>query len=162
MSPEGVNGNRCSESSTLLEKYKIGKVIGDGNFAVVKECMDRSTGKEFALKIIDKAKCCGKEHLIENEVSILRRVKHPNIIMLVEEMETATELFLVMELVKVRGWKDFKRFHWCQIPRFTIFLKALIGNMFCYLETFIYNNCSWHLCHSFHLLQADEPSLLPS
>ncbi|XP_072831851.1 serine/threonine-protein kinase DCLK2 isoform X2 [Vicugna pacos] len=100
MSPEGVNGNRCSESSTLLEKYKIGKVIGDGNFAVVKECMDRSTGKEFALKIIDKAKCCGKEHLIENEVSILRRVKHPNIIMLVEEMETASELFLVMELVK--------------------------------------------------------------
>ncbi|TKC41299.1 hypothetical protein EI555_006162 [Monodon monoceros] len=96
----GVNGNRCSESSALLEKYKIGKVIGDGNFAVVKECMDRSTGKEFALKIIDKAKCCGKEHLIENEVSILRRVKHPNIIMLVEEMETATELFLVMELVK--------------------------------------------------------------
>ncbi|CAH6901579.1 Dclk2 [Phodopus roborovskii] len=99
-SPEGVNGNRCSESFTLLEKYRIGKVIGDGNFAVVKECMDRSTGKEFALKIIDKAKCCGKEHLIENEVSILRRVKHPNIIMLVEEMETATELFLVMELVK--------------------------------------------------------------
>jgi doublecortin-like kinase 1/2 len=37
----GVNGNRCSESSTLLEKYRIGKVIGDGNFAVVKECMDR-------------------------------------------------------------------------------------------------------------------------
>uniref|UniRef100_A0AAA9SL58 Serine/threonine-protein kinase DCLK2 n=1 Tax=Bos taurus TaxID=9913 RepID=A0AAA9SL58_BOVIN len=99
MSPEGVDGHRCSES-TLLEKYKIGKVIGDGNFAVVKECMDRSTGKEFALKIIDKAKCCGKEHLIENEVSILRRVKHPNIIMLIEEMETATELFLVMELVK--------------------------------------------------------------
>ncbi|KAK1343154.1 hypothetical protein QTO34_015929 [Cnephaeus nilssonii] len=100
LSPEGVNGNRCIESSTLLEKYRIGKVIGDGNFAVVKECMDRATGKEFALKIIDKAKCCGKEHLIENEVSILRQVKHPNIIMLVEEMETATELFLVMELVK--------------------------------------------------------------
>lgn len=37
----GVNGNRCIESSTLLEKYRIGKVIGDGNFAVVKECMDR-------------------------------------------------------------------------------------------------------------------------
>ncbi|NXA14906.1 DCLK2 kinase, partial [Sapayoa aenigma] len=60
----------------------------------------KSTGKEFALKIIDKAKCCGKEHLIENEVSILRRVKHPNIIMLIEEMDTPTELYLVMELVK--------------------------------------------------------------
>uniref|UniRef100_A0A669P3Z5 Serine/threonine-protein kinase DCLK2 n=1 Tax=Phasianus colchicus TaxID=9054 RepID=A0A669P3Z5_PHACC len=95
-----VNGNKCSGSSTILEKYKVGKVIGDGNFAVVKECIERSTGKEFALKIIDKAKCCGKEHLIENEVSILRRVKHPNIIMLIEEMDTPTELYLVMELVK--------------------------------------------------------------
>ncbi|KAM6261558.1 serine/threonine-protein kinase DCLK2 isoform 1-T4 [Porphyrio hochstetteri] len=99
-SPEGVNGNKCSGSSTILEKYKVGKVIGDGNFAVVKECVERSTGKEFALKIIDKAKCCGKEHLIENEVSILRRVKHPNIIMLIEEMDTPAELYLVMELVK--------------------------------------------------------------
>lgn len=43
-----------------------------------------------------------QEHLIENEVSILRRVKHPNIIMLIEEMDTVTELYLVMELVKVR------------------------------------------------------------
>ncbi|XP_047927797.2 serine/threonine-protein kinase DCLK2 isoform X2 [Anser cygnoides] len=99
-SPEGVNGNKCLVSSTILEKYKVGKVIGDGNFAVVKECIERSTGKEFALKIIDKAKCCGKEHLIENEVSILRQVKHPNIIMLIEEMDTPTELYLVMELVK--------------------------------------------------------------
>uniref|UniRef100_A0A8C5UGK8 Serine/threonine-protein kinase DCLK2 n=1 Tax=Malurus cyaneus samueli TaxID=2593467 RepID=A0A8C5UGK8_9PASS len=96
----GLNGNKYSGSSTILEKYKVGKVIGDGNFAVVKECVERSTGKEFALKIIDKAKCCGKEHLIENEVSILRRVKHPNIIMLIEEMDTPTELYLVMELVK--------------------------------------------------------------
>ncbi|XP_074848002.1 serine/threonine-protein kinase DCLK2 isoform X2 [Carettochelys insculpta] len=100
ISPEGVNGNKCSGSSTILEKYRVGKVIGDGNFAVVKECVERATGKEFALKIIDKAKCCGKEHLIENEVSILRQVKHPNIIMLIEEMNTPTELYLVMELVK--------------------------------------------------------------
>ncbi|XP_040274466.1 serine/threonine-protein kinase DCLK2 isoform X2 [Bufo bufo] len=99
-SPEGLNGNRYLDASTILEKYKIGKVIGDGNFAVVKECVERSTGKEYALKIIDKAKCCGKEHLIENEVSILRQVKHPNIIMLIEEMDTTTELYLVMELVK--------------------------------------------------------------
>ncbi|CAJ1052498.1 serine/threonine-protein kinase DCLK2 isoform X4 [Xyrichtys novacula] len=97
LSPE-INGNL--PASTISEKYKIGKVIGDGNFAVVKECVERSTGKEFALKIIDKAKCSGKEHLIENEVAVLRRVKHPNIIMLIEEVDTSSELYLVMELVK--------------------------------------------------------------
>ncbi|AWP05425.1 putative serine/threonine-protein kinase DCLK2 [Scophthalmus maximus] len=100
LSPEAVNGNRYLPASTILEKYQVGKVIGDGNFAVVKECVERSTGKEFALKIIDKAKCIGKEHLIENEVAVLRKVKHPNIIMLVEELDTASELYLVMELVK--------------------------------------------------------------
>uniref|UniRef100_A0A3B4VBJ8 Serine/threonine-protein kinase DCLK2 n=1 Tax=Seriola dumerili TaxID=41447 RepID=A0A3B4VBJ8_SERDU len=99
LSPE-VNGNRYLPASTILEKYKVGKVIGDGNFAVVKECVERSTGKEFALKIIDKAKCSGKEHLIENEVAVLRKVKHPNIIMLIEEVDTPSELYLVMELVK--------------------------------------------------------------
>nr|XP_055061078.1 serine/threonine-protein kinase DCLK2 isoform X5 [Misgurnus anguillicaudatus] len=99
VSPE-VNGNRNLAASAILDKYKIGKVIGDGNFAFVKECVERSTGKEFALKIIDKNKCRGKEHLIENEVAVLRRVKHPNIIMLIEEVDTPTELYLVMELVK--------------------------------------------------------------
>ncbi|KAM6972459.1 serine/threonine-protein kinase DCLK2 [Aplochiton taeniatus] len=99
LSPE-VNGNRCAPTSAALDKYKVGKVIGDGNFAVVKECVERSTGEEYALKIIDKAKCSGKEHLIENEVAVLRRVKHPNIIQLIEEVDTPTELYLVMELVK--------------------------------------------------------------
>ncbi|KAJ8008558.1 hypothetical protein DPEC_G00106140 [Dallia pectoralis] len=99
LSPE-VNGNRLMTSSIIKDKYRVGKVIGDGNFAVVKECVERSTGQEFALKIIDKARCCGKEHLIENEVAVLRRVKHPSIIQLIEVDDTPSELYLVMELVK--------------------------------------------------------------
>ncbi|KAK2824960.1 hypothetical protein Q7C36_018887 [Tachysurus vachellii] len=98
LSPE-VNGNK-PQSSIITDKYEVGKVIGDGNFAVVKECVERASGQEYALKIIDKAKCSGKEHLIANEVAILRRVRHPSIILLIEEVDTPTELYLVMELVK--------------------------------------------------------------
>ncbi|XP_066555859.1 serine/threonine-protein kinase DCLK1a isoform X1 [Amia ocellicauda] len=86
--------------ASIAERYKVGRTIGDGNFAVVRECVERSTGREYALKIINKSKCRGKEHMIQNEVSILRRVKHPNIVLLIEEMDTYTELYLVMELVK--------------------------------------------------------------
>ncbi|XP_030836791.1 serine/threonine-protein kinase DCLK1 [Strongylocentrotus purpuratus] len=84
----------------LEEKYVIGRIIGDGNFAVVKECKNRSTNEKFALKIINKRRCKGKEKMIENEVSILRQMKHPNIILLVEDFDCPTHLYLVMELVK--------------------------------------------------------------
>uniref|UniRef100_A0A673MKB0 non-specific serine/threonine protein kinase n=1 Tax=Sinocyclocheilus rhinocerous TaxID=307959 RepID=A0A673MKB0_9TELE len=92
VSPE-VNGNRNLAASTILDKYKIGKVIGDGNFAVVKECVERW---EFVVTHALNT----QEHLIESEVAVLRCVKHPNIIMLIEEVDTPTELYLVMELVK--------------------------------------------------------------
>ncbi|XP_065058656.1 serine/threonine-protein kinase DCLK2-like isoform X2 [Rhopilema esculentum] len=79
--------------------YKIGKIIGDGNFAVVRECRHRKSGLSFALKVINKAKVRGKEHMIENEILILRKVKHRHIVQLVEEFETPKEILLVMELV---------------------------------------------------------------
>ncbi|XP_069017348.1 serine/threonine-protein kinase DCLK1-like isoform X2 [Embiotoca jacksoni] len=86
--------------ASIAERYKVGRTLGDGNFAVVRECVERSTGREYALKIISKDKCRGKEHMIQSEVSILRRVKHPNIVLLIEEMDTHRDLYLVMELVK--------------------------------------------------------------
>ncbi|KAM3616318.1 uncharacterized protein V6R79_015919 [Siganus canaliculatus] len=89
-----------SVPASIAERYKVGRTLGDGNFAVVRECVERATGREYALKIISKEKCKGKEHMIQSEVSILRRVKHPNIVLLIEEMDTHSELYLVMELVK--------------------------------------------------------------
>lgn len=86
--------------SCVTSKYSVGRILGDGNFAVVRECVCRKTREEYALKIIDKTKCRGKEHMIESEVSILRQVSHPNIVSLIEEFHTQTQLYLVMELVK--------------------------------------------------------------
>ena len=53
--------------------------------------------------------CITQEHMIQSEVSILRRMKHPNIVLLIEEMDTQSELFLVMELVKVRHVSRFSQ-----------------------------------------------------
>lgn len=46
--------------SYISDRYKVGRMIGDGNFAVVRECVELSTGREYALKIINKGKCRGK------------------------------------------------------------------------------------------------------
>ena len=64
----------------------------------MKTATDKTTGKKFAIKIIDRAKCSGKEGMIMSEVSILKRVKHENIISLIEMYETDAKIYLVMEL----------------------------------------------------------------
>lgn len=46
--------------AAIGDRYKVGRILGDGNFAVVRECVERSTGREYALKIISKDKCKGK------------------------------------------------------------------------------------------------------
>lgn len=85
----------------IISLYDIGGIVGDGNFATVHECVHRSTKQRFALKIIDKKACKGKEGMIENEVSILKRIKHSNIIQLIEDYDFPNEYFLVMELMTV-------------------------------------------------------------
>ncbi|XP_063984494.1 serine/threonine-protein kinase GA29083 [Diachasmimorpha longicaudata] len=84
----------------LRMHYSVGHVIGVGNFAVVRHCVHKQTGAEYAMKIVDKHKCQGKETMLASEVGILRQVCHPNIISLIGEQETADQLFLVMELMK--------------------------------------------------------------
>merc|ERR1712013_699716 len=85
--------------SEVTDKYHVRHVVGDGNFAVVRVCYSRASRKEFAVKIIDKAKCQGKEHMIESEISILSAISHPNIIQLEEVFDFPTEKYLVMEYV---------------------------------------------------------------
>ncbi|XP_032673081.1 serine/threonine-protein kinase DCLK1 isoform X2 [Odontomachus brunneus] len=93
-----------SPSSSILPQplrlhYAVGHIIGEGNFAVVRHCIHKSTGAEYAVKIVDMYRCQGKE-MLASEVAILRQVCHPNIISLIAEQETTNQLFLVMELVK--------------------------------------------------------------
>jgi len=83
----------------VTDKYFVRQIVGDGNFAVVRVCYSRQTRKEFAVKIIDKAKCQGKEHMIESEIAILSAISHSNIIQLEEVFDFPTEKYLVMEYV---------------------------------------------------------------
>ncbi|XP_031557992.1 serine/threonine-protein kinase DCLK2-like [Actinia tenebrosa] len=80
--------------------YDIGRKIGDGNFAIVRQCTNKTNKKEFALKIIDKKKIKGKEKMIDDEIAIMRKCRHPNIVRLFEDYDTPTDIYLVMELIK--------------------------------------------------------------
>ncbi|MBZ3888914.1 Serine/threonine-protein kinase DCLK3 [Sciurus carolinensis] len=87
-------------SANVEKHYEMGRVIGDGNFAVVKECRHRETRQAYAMKIIDKSKLKGKEDIVDSEILIIQSLSHPNIVKLYEVYETETEIYLIMEYVQ--------------------------------------------------------------
>lgn len=63
-SPVELMDEPSSIPASIAERYKVGRNLGDGNFAVVRECLERSTGREYALKVISKNKCRGKVSML--------------------------------------------------------------------------------------------------
>ena len=62
----------------------------------MREAVSKSTGERAACKVIDKSKLPNPK-MLENEVRIMKRIRHENIVKLYDEFETETNLFLVME-----------------------------------------------------------------
>lgn len=85
--------------SDIERCYEIGRVVGDGNFAVVRECCRRDNRHPFAMKIVERSKLVGREHMMQNELSLLGSLRHPRIVRLFAHYHTQTHSYLVMELV---------------------------------------------------------------
>ncbi|XP_028658488.1 serine/threonine-protein kinase MARK2 isoform X12 [Erpetoichthys calabaricus] len=107
---EGKTGSRMNmphcrnpNSSTADEQphignYRLLKTIGKGNFAKVKLARHVLTGKEVAVKIIDKTQLNSSSlQKLFREVRIMKMLNHPNIVKLFEVIETEKTLYLVME-----------------------------------------------------------------
>nr|XP_015802054.2 serine/threonine-protein kinase MARK2 isoform X3 [Nothobranchius furzeri] len=96
--------SRCSNSVSTTDdqphvgNYRLLKTIGKGNFAKVKLARHVLTGKEVAVKIIDKAQLNSSSlQKLFREVRIMKMLNHPNIVKLFEVLETEKTLYLVME-----------------------------------------------------------------
>nr|AFK41470.1 unknown [Lotus japonicus] len=96
-------------SNLLLGRFEIGKLLGHGTFAKVYYARNIKNGEGVAIKVIDKEKILkgGLVAHIKREISILRRVRHPNIVQLFEVMVTKTKIYFVMEYV--RGGELFNK-----------------------------------------------------
>ncbi|CAL8377488.1 unnamed protein product [Boreogadus saida] len=81
-----------------IGNYRLLKTIGKGNFAKVKLARHILTGKEVAVKIIDKTQLNSSSlQKLFREVRIMKMLNHPNIVKLFEVIETEKTLYLVME-----------------------------------------------------------------
>ncbi|KAL6896606.1 hypothetical protein ACP4OV_007178 [Aristida adscensionis] len=90
------------KGNVLMKKYEIGKLLGQGTFAKVYHARNTETGESVAIKVIDKEKVLkfGLMDQIKREISVMKLVRHPNIVQLYEVMATKTKIYFVLEHVK--------------------------------------------------------------
>ncbi|XP_029956117.1 MAP/microtubule affinity-regulating kinase 4 isoform X3 [Salarias fasciatus] len=88
----------CPDEQPHIGNYRLLKTIGKGNFAKVKLARHILTGREVAIKIIDKTQLNPTSlQKLFREVRIMKGLNHPNIVQLFEVIETDKTLYLIME-----------------------------------------------------------------
>ncbi|KAF7726468.1 hypothetical protein EC973_008703 [Apophysomyces ossiformis] len=139
-----------------LERFEIIQKVGDGAFSNVYKARDIETGKAVAVKVVRKheldASEQGRTHLhptmkkktkvterasILKEVQIMRNIKHPNIVQLIEFSESDDYYFLVLELCE-----GGELFH--QIVKLTYFSENLARHVIVQLAEsvrFLHEQC---------------------
>ncbi|CAL5081465.1 unnamed protein product [Urochloa decumbens] len=113
---EGREGGGGEEQRKLvLGKYELGRMLGQGTFAKVYYARDlsaattttggtgTSTSSSVAIKVIDKARLRRTEGMVEQlrrEISIMRMVRHPNVVGIREVLASRSRVFVVMEYAR--------------------------------------------------------------
>ena len=95
---------KCEENTSYIkieDLFEFKEKIGQGNFGLVRKCIEKNTGKEYAVKIMDKNKIKKKDlQFIIQERNYMILIKHPNIVSLVQDFEDENFIYFVMEYFK--------------------------------------------------------------
>ncbi|SAL98954.1 hypothetical protein [Absidia glauca] len=102
MSPILSPGNRKRKE---IGEYWLGKTLGKGSSGRVKLGVHKVTGQKVAVKIISKSHLksnASVEKSIKREIAVMKLIKHPNIINLIDviDLSDATNLYLILEFVE--------------------------------------------------------------
>ncbi|KDP22782.1 hypothetical protein JCGZ_00369 [Jatropha curcas] len=91
-----------SPEINLFDKYELGKLLGVGAFAKVYHARNVRTGQSVAIKAVSKQKVLkgGFMAHVKREISIMRRLRHPHVVKLLEVLATKSKIFFVMEFAK--------------------------------------------------------------
>ncbi|KAJ7964300.1 Non-specific serine/threonine protein kinase [Quillaja saponaria] len=88
--------------NVLMHRYELGRLLGQGNFAKVYYGRSTTTNQSVAIKVIDKYKVqkVGLVDQIKREISVMRLVRHHNVLHLYEVLATKTKIYFVLEYAK--------------------------------------------------------------
>ncbi|XP_010873479.2 calcium/calmodulin-dependent protein kinase IGb isoform X2 [Esox lucius] len=84
-------------TDNIQDIFDFMEVLGSGAFSEVFMVKERNTGKLFAMKCIKKKQKSIPN--LENEIAVLRKIKHENVVGLEDFYESRSHYYLVMQLV---------------------------------------------------------------
>lgn len=77
-----------------------GSPLGEGQFSVVRRAKHKATGRSFAVKCIRKVSLTEEDlAALVDEVQVMRKLDHPNLVKLVDFFSESEYFYLVMELM---------------------------------------------------------------
>lgn len=97
----GTNEGHFLAKGTQIENYVVGKIIGQGSYAIVQLGEEKDTGKKVAIKTYEKIKLLDsyKMRNVNREIESLKILSHPFIISLLTQINTGKHIHLVMEYI---------------------------------------------------------------
>ena len=101
--------NNKSIKKDRLSKYEIGNSLGKGAYATVKLVTNKLTQEKFAMKIYEKEKLNSnsKKSCVYKEIQILKKLKHKNIVKLIEVISTEKQILIVQELIEGISLREY-------------------------------------------------------
>ncbi|KAL7526983.1 hypothetical protein ACHAXR_001744 [Thalassiosira sp. AJA248-18] len=92
----------------IRTKYKVlPHIIGTGAFGTVRPCLHRTSHEKLAVKSILKKGNVKNATLLKNEIALVQRIKHHNVVMVVDVIQDLEYIHIVME--ECRGGDLFDR-----------------------------------------------------
>ncbi|XP_057679540.1 hormonally up-regulated neu tumor-associated kinase homolog [Corythoichthys intestinalis] len=101
LAPPSKDLLRSFPHTKRVGSYLVGKMINKGSFAKVMEGLHLDTGEKVAIKVIDKKKARQDSYVHKNmkrEAYIHQMIRHPNVVVLLETLETENSYYMVLEL----------------------------------------------------------------
>lgn len=106
--PAIENSSSFVENEFQVGDFTVGDLLGEGQFATVRNCQREGFEQEFALKIIRKERITSFTSLmrVSNEIENLKQLKSPYIVAIVQVLHTQNVLYIITE----KGGRDLFEF----------------------------------------------------
>ena len=138
--PATMNNSINCFGNNKIENYTLTRQIGKGAYAIVKEAIHKATCEKVAIKVYDKATLLNphRKKNVAREVQILQKLSHKNIVKLYESIDSAKELYLIME--RIEGMSLYSKLKSTAERRFSetearnVFRQVVQGIQYCHTK----------------------------